>query len=210
MPTMARPPRLENVNNPLRQLRTLLNDPAKRGNFSQKSLAELCQIPIDTIKSIEAGRLALSSDVQRKIAEETGAHWHPKKARWTRFDRTEFSFSSFWDYHREKLKRPIVAEALVDLIHSRIDWLFKSVRDEDWQRLRSRVNHFLEECKRDPRLTLRLTANEALFYHPFGSEDSAANQVVKPEQQKRRRASTARGPRGNVAGNKKRKRKYGL
>lgn len=210
---MARPPRLENADNPLRQLRTLLNDPAKRGSFSQTSLAELCQIPVDTIKSIEVGRLALSSDVQRKIAEETGAHWHPEEAHWTRFDRTEFSFSSFCDYRRERLKRPIIDEALVDLIHSRIDWLFRNVRDENWQRLYSRVNHFLEECKRDPRLTLRLTANEAGFYRPgwLGSaNESDAAQLVKPGQKKGKDAPNRRGQRGGIAGNKKRRRKYGL
>lgn len=205
---MARPPKPENANNALRQLRILLKDPAKGGHISQTSLAALCQIPVDTIKSIEVARLALSPDVLRKIAEETGAHWDHEEARWTRFDRTEFSFSSFCDYHRWRFKRPIIDEALVDLIRNRIDWLFRNVPDEDWERLRSRVNHFLEECKR----AFVSTADDATFYRPawLGSaNESAAVQLVKPVQKKRKHAPNRRGERGTVAGDKKRKRKYG-
>ncbi len=204
---MARPPKRKHANNPLRQLRGLLKDPAEGGHISQTSLAELCQIPVDTIKSIEVGRLTLSSTALEKIAAETGAHWDHEKARWTRFDKTEFSFSYFSDYRRDWLKRPAIGPALVHLIHSRIEWLFENVPDESWERLRSRLNFFLEECKRD----LQLTANDALFYRPAwldSAKDSTAKQLVSTGQQKRRRAPTARGPRGNVAGNKKRKRKY--
>ena len=201
---MARPPKPEHANNPLRQLRGLLKDPAEGGHINQTALAELCQIPRDTIKSIEVGRLKLNSTALEKIAAETGARWDHEQERWTRFDKTEFSFSSFSDYRRWRCKRPIIDKALVDLIHSRIEWLFENVPDESGERLRSRLNFFLEECKRD----LQLTANDALFYRPAwldSAEDSAAKQLVNPGQRKRRRA-----PRGNVAGNKKRKRKYGL
>jgi hypothetical protein len=203
---MPRPAKRENENNALRQLRTLLKDPAEGGNISQQKLAEICQIPWDTIKSIEAGRMALSPNVRRKIAEETGAHWDYEKARWTRFDKTEFTFSFFSDYRQWRLKRPIIDKALVDSIHRRIDWLFEKVPDEDWERLRSRMNYFLEECKRE----YRITANDALFYHPasLGSaNESAAAQPVKAGQQKR---TSRRGQRGAIGGDKTRRRKYGL
>jgi hypothetical protein len=213
---MPRPPKAENANNPLRQLRGLLKDPVENGHISQMALVELCQIPLDTIRSIEAGRLKLSSTVLEKIATETGAHWDHEEARWTRFGKTEFSFSDFCNYRRRGLKRPTINKVLdkaidesrVNLIHSKIKWLFENVPDESWERLHSRLNYFLEECKRD----LQLTANDGLFYHPasLGSEDSAADQLVKPGQQKHGRAPTVRGPQGNVAGNRKRKRKYGL
>jgi ribosome-binding protein aMBF1 (putative translation factor) len=83
---MARPPRPENANNPLRQLRALLKDPAKEAPTSQQDLALLCQIPVDTIKSIEVGRLALNTTVLRKIAEAIGASWDYEQEKWTRGD----------------------------------------------------------------------------------------------------------------------------
>jgi hypothetical protein len=209
---MARPPKAENANNPLRQLRGLLRDPAEGSHISQTALAELCRIPLDTIRSIEVDRLKLSSTVLEKIATETGAHWDHEEARWTRFGKTEFSFSDFSNYRRLGLKRSLLDKAIdksrVHLIHNKIEWLFENVPDESWERLHSRVNYFLEECKRD----LQLTANDALFYRPAwldSAKDSTAKQLVSPGQQKRRRAPTVRGPRGHVAGNKKRKRKYG-
>ena len=206
---MARPPRPENANNPLRQLRALLKDPAENGHVSQESLAELCQIPVDTIKSIEVDRLALSSDVLRKIADETSAHWDHEKERWTRHDKTEFNFSAFCDYRQRRLAPPSAVEKAIDelTIKSRIYWLFANVPAESWKRLRSRLIIFLDECKRE----YRITANDALYYRPAPSgsaNESAAAQPVKPEQQKHERAPKRRG-RGAIAGNKKLKRKYG-
>jgi hypothetical protein len=208
---MARPPRPENANNPLRQLRTLLKDPAENGHVSQASLAELCQIPVDTIKSIEVGRLALSSDVLRNIAEETGAYWDQGEARWTQLDKTEFNFSSFSDYRRERLILPSsIDKAVADLmIKSRIDWLFENVPAESWKRLRSRLIIFLDECKRN----FQLTDNDALFYRPASlglANESAAAQPVKAGQQKRKHVPSRRGQRGAIGGDKTRRRKYGL
>jgi hypothetical protein len=205
---MARPPKPKNANNPLRQLRGLLKDPDEGGHINQTALAELCQIPLDTIKSIEVGRLKLNSTALEKIAAETGARWDNEQERWTRFDKTEFNFSSFSDYRLHRLRPNAIDKALVYLIHNKIDWLFENVPDESWQRLRSRLNFFLEECKRD----LELTANDGPFYRPasLGSaNESAAAQTVKPEQEKGEHAPNRRGQRGAIAGNKKFSRKYG-
>jgi transcriptional regulator with XRE-family HTH domain len=207
---MARPPKPEHANNPLRQLRGLLKDPAVGEHISQNELAQLCHVPVDTIKSIEAGRLALNATALRNIAEETGARWDHEEEHWTRFDKTEFNFSSFSDYRRERLTPPSsIDKAVADLmIKSRIDWLFENVPAESWKRLRSRLIIFLSECKRD----FQLTANDALFYRPASlssANESAAAQPVKPEQQKRKHAPNRRGQRGAIAGNKKRRRKYG-
>jgi len=209
---MARPPRPEHANNPLRQLRRLLKEPGKEGHISQKELALLCQIPVDTIKSIEVGRLALTPTVLRNVAVATGASWDHEHGRWTRFDKTAFTFSYFSEYRSRRLNRsPIarsIAQVIVNLIHSRIDWLFENVAAESWDILRSRLDYFLEECKRD----LKLTSNDRLFYTPAwleASKDFAAPQ--SPESQKREQHHTAKRVRlrRNVAGQKKRKRTYG-
>jgi Helix-turn-helix len=199
---MARPPRPENANNPLRQLRALLKDPAKEAYISQHDLALLCEIPVDTIKSIEVGRLALNPIVLRKIAEATGASWDHEEARWTRFDKTEFTFSFFSDYRQHRLKRPLIHNLLVDVIHSRINWLFENVPEESWAILRSRLTYFLEECKRD----LKLTSNDALFYSPTwlaANKNPIAPKLGKPEQQKHQQRPKNGRPRKGVAGNKK-------
>jgi len=208
---MARPPKPENANNPLRQLRALLKDPAKEGHISQKDLALLCQIPVDTIKSIEVGRLALTPTVLRNVAVATGASWDHEQGRWTPFDKTAFTFSYFSEYRSRRLNRSTLARAIdqliVTLIHSRVDWLFENVPAESWDILRSRLDYFLEECKRD----LKLTSNDRLFYTPAWFEASKDLAPQSPESQKQEQHHAARRVRqlGNVAGDKKRKRKYG-
>jgi transcriptional regulator with XRE-family HTH domain len=204
---MARPLRPKNANNALRQLRGLLQDPVKGSRINQRDLAQLCQVSVDTIKSIETGRLALSSRFLENIAETITAHWDHEQGRWTRRDGKPFTFADYCEHYRRMLNpSPIdraIAQGRVELIKSRIDWLFENVPDESWQRLLARLNHFLEECKRD----LTSNSNDELYYHPAwlqSANESAGTQPLKAEQQKRRRA-----PKG-AAGNKKRKQKYGL
>jgi hypothetical protein len=196
----------------LRQLRNLLRDPSKERHFSQKKLALLCAIPVDTIKSIEVGRLALTPAVLRNIAVATGASWNHEEARWTKFDKTAFTFSDFSEYRFSKLSRSALdkayGEVAVALIHSKVDWLFKNVPVESWDILKSRLSYSLEECKRD----LRLTANDALFYRPKRLETGngpAATLLAKPLNQPFHRPPKRVGELGNIAGNKKRKRRYG-
>ena len=43
--------------------------------LGQKEMAELCGCSVDTIQSIELGRLALSESLARKISNETGIAW---------------------------------------------------------------------------------------------------------------------------------------
>jgi hypothetical protein len=168
--------------------------------ISQKELAELCTIPVDTIKSIEVGRLALSPTVLRKITEATGAYH--EQARWTQSNGTPFTYSFFRKYRQ---RRPgALSHAIdgirVDLIKSRIDWLFKNVPGQSWNALQSRLTYFLEECKRD----LKLTSDDALFYKPWPDvpKDLTATQLAKSKKQKHHY------PPGS-AGNKKYKRMYG-
>jgi hypothetical protein len=98
---------------------------------------------------------------------------------------------------------------LVTQIHSRIEWLFESVPAKSWDILRILVDDSLEECKR----RLKLTKNDALFYRPWASsvKDSAYAQFMNLAKQRLEHTADKRSDfRGNAAGNKKRKRKYGL
>jgi hypothetical protein len=176
--------------------------------MSQEEFAELCQIPTNTIKSIEVGRLALTPTVSRNVAEATGARWDDKRHRWARFnDNTAFTFEDYAEY-RHKLRNPSsldqsINQGTVAQIHCRIEWLFEHVPAESREILRSRVEFFLEQCKRD----FNLTKDDALFYRPWLSSGKDYSLFMNLAQQKLQRVPSVRGLHG-VAGNKKRKRLY--
>lgn len=209
---MPKKPKSENEDNPLRQLRELLASPG-RARISQPEFAQICGISANTIKKIEFGSRSLNPSILTKIRIATGgAQWGPEDRRWTRNGKDPFTFADFSEHRKRVLNPSAIDQAIkavmVDLIHRRIEWLFENIPAKSWEGLRSRLNIFLEECKRE----LRITANDALFYRPasLGSaNESAAAQPVKPEQQKHEHVSNRRGQRGAIAGNKKRRRKYG-
>jgi transcriptional regulator with XRE-family HTH domain len=198
----------KNKANSLRQLRELLASPEGRKRISQIDLARMCRISANTIKKIEFGIRPLNPSILTKIRIGThGAVWDPEQNRWTRFDGKPFTYEDYSE-RRKRVQNPsaidqAIKSVMVDLIQRRIEWLFNNVPATSWEGLRSRLTIFLDECQRE----YRITANDALFYRfaPLDSaSESAAAEPVKAEQQKRRRS-----PKG-AAGNKKRKRKYGL
>src|SRR5258708_13986010 len=102
---MARHPKPENARNPLRQLRALLSKNGEIAPITQNRLSEICDIPIDTIRSIEAGRRTLSSSALKKIEEVTTAKW--KRGRWTIYDSDEPLTYSWYSFNlRFMVKRP--------------------------------------------------------------------------------------------------------
>src|ERR1700740_1122354 len=80
---MARHPRPKNVNNPLRRLRVAL---AKDGvPMSQDALSKKIGVPVDTIKSTEAGRLGKGmpgKPIRDAIFTHLGVVWNDQAKEW--------------------------------------------------------------------------------------------------------------------------------
>jgi DNA-binding XRE family transcriptional regulator len=160
---MARHPRPENASNALRQLREMI--PA-----TQPELSRLIDVPLDTIKSIEAARRPLSEEVQKKIAFLTGAIWNDGKKQWCFRSVT----GSPWDQKVTKgkitLKRKITDELVpctcehirayrdmmeqeagsaydCDAVKMRIDALFDQIPSRYWLRLFKSIQGCLDELQ---------------------------------------------------------------
>ena len=79
MPRQTRPERL---NNPLRQLRGILANPPDNKPLTQAQFAGITDVPLDSVRGIEAGRQAFSSRMQNRIRCETAAAWNEQDQRW--------------------------------------------------------------------------------------------------------------------------------
>jgi hypothetical protein len=157
---MPKRPKPENAQNPLRQLRGLLSEQGEQSPISQNQLSALCDIPIDTIRSIEAGRRTLNSIVQNKISAATRAFWNGKQMCWTLEGGAE-PFTYLW-YRVLKpfyARKPPNGEIRIAFMHQRLDALFARVSGRDWHLLARRVNECLEGCKDD----LKIQGIEKLF-----------------------------------------------
>jgi hypothetical protein len=146
---MARPPKPENSRNPLRQLRALLSNDGPDKPITQNRLSEICDIPTFTIRSIEAGRRTLNSSALKKIEEVTTATWNSKRGQWTVYESNEPLTFSWYSLHRQLMaKRPGNYQSRVRLVHAKIDGLFDQISERSWNLLESRINDFLEGCRR--------------------------------------------------------------
>ena len=150
---MARPPKPENLNNPLRQLRTLLSE---KEPFTQNRLAEISGIPIDTIRSLEVGRFQLGQATRQKIIEATGARWDDKKRRWLASpdESIPFNFAVYSAYRRFIARPSSDQERKNDLavLKCKLDLLFEEIPDRFRDSLLHRITACFEECQQDFRL----------------------------------------------------------
>jgi transcriptional regulator with XRE-family HTH domain len=179
------PKETRNKKNPLRQLRGLLATPG-RERISQKELAQLLGISPNTIRKIEFGSRSLTDAVLTEVKVATGAKWDRERRRWTQLEEKLFTHEDYTE-HRRRMLNPsdmdqAIQKSMVVLIHCRIEWLFDNVPEKSREKLRSRVDYFLERCKRD----FKLTSNDASFYTPWGSSpDSDYARFMKLAQEKR-------------------------
>ena len=115
----------------------------------------------------------------------TGARWDRERRRWTQLEEKLFTHEDYTE-HRRRMLNPstmdqAIQQSMVVLIHCRIEWLFDNVPEKSREKLRSRVDYFLERCKRD----FKLTTNDASFYAPWGSSpNSDYARFTKASQQK--------------------------
>jgi len=155
----------KDADNPLRKLRELLAT-AGRERISQKELAQLIGISANTIRKIEFGSRSLTDTVLTEVKVATGARWDRERRRWTQLEEKLFTHEDYTEHRRRMLNPSTMDQAIqqstVVLIHCRIEWLFDNVPEKSREKLRSRVDYFLERCKRD----FKLTTNDASFYAP--------------------------------------------
>lgn len=160
MARRGRPPKPEQERNSLRQLREIIS-------ATQAELSLIIDVPLDTIKSIEAGRRPLSEEVQKRVARMTGASWDRKKTWWA-----FRSVEAIWDLGEERWR---ISDKLVectpdhirayrkmmeqeastapdhdrDSIKMRVDVLFDQIPDRYWMRLLGSLQKPLDDLERE-------------------------------------------------------------
>jgi transcriptional regulator with XRE-family HTH domain len=179
-----------------------------RERISQKELAQILGISANTIRKIEFGSRSLTDAVLTEVKVTTGARWDRERRRWNNSKEKPFTHEDYIEHQRRMLNPSSWDQAIqtgtVVMIHCRIEWLFDNVPGKWREKLRSRVDYFLEKCKRD----FKLPRNDALFYRPWLSSGKDYPLFMNVAQQKLQRTPSARGAVGETAGNKKRKRLY--
>jgi transcriptional regulator with XRE-family HTH domain len=105
---VARPPRIENVNHPLKKLRSILGKNRNRA-CTQHQLAALTGIPERTIHSIEGGDRNLTASQLHKILLNTGASWRGR--RWMQgTSKKPFTAKGYDSYRNQKQTAPAPGE----------------------------------------------------------------------------------------------------
>jgi len=150
---MPKAPKRKNKRNPLRVLRELLSEKGKDGPMTQKDLAQLISVSVNTIKAVEAGQRNkhnLSSNIVYQVAGATGALWNYREKQWMSMEEnTPFTFDSFSKFRRQRVGPPSdrMEEATqVSQLESKLGQLFRFVDGSRWWELRFRCERFLEDC----------------------------------------------------------------
>lgn len=148
---MSRPTPPERLDNPIRQLRFELAPPG-RNALSQAELAPLVDIPLDSLKGLESGRITFSPLMQNRIKLETCAVWNTEDRRW-RFGTPKGPL-----YHREDY---LQYRLLIDMsqqlwLHHdaffafwRIKLLLETLEPKAQFKFVFRLNAFLEENRQE-------------------------------------------------------------
>jgi hypothetical protein len=166
---MARPPKKENERNSLRLLRGLL---AKEGGgpITQNELSEIIDVPVNTIRPVEAGLRPLTDGILSKVYLGTSARWDKQKKRWVRARILPMHVSSAWIWDevfpdsKKDEEKPFTyalfkefllirsipgGSGEVDKIRGKLDLLFMLIPDDDWWDLYLRLEDFLAKCWQD-------------------------------------------------------------
>jgi hypothetical protein len=147
---MPKDPSEENLNRPLRLLRRKLR-------ASQFDLSKWTDIPVDTIRDHENGRVqSMTLEILRKISVTIGAAWDPDNQRWvigSHVVQTQIPIArEFCDRYRQMLRNDPSAELQeMDLfsIKWRLEKLFERVPKSSWVKLAFRFNDYLEQLRQD-------------------------------------------------------------
>jgi DNA-binding XRE family transcriptional regulator len=175
---MPRHPKPENRDNALRKLRGLLSPRGDEAPITQDALAKTIDVPVATIRAIEAGRrlrqLEPNSDVLRKVALVVGAEWDSNLKGWVLVGSngvfaeedpitgdwfwiepdeagTPFTYEA-WKVYRGFIRTPLPDKQKkkdLEFLKVKIDSLFEEIGDRDRFNLLVRIHRFLTECQKD-------------------------------------------------------------
>jgi hypothetical protein len=144
---MARHPRPENENHPLKKLRKALSrngvDP-----ITQQELSRILKLSPETIRSFEAGRRRpgeLSHVVTTKAFENAGALWHPKGQCWLSFvTKQPYCREDYMAWQKPSCNR----EEEIHAICLKLLVLLQSTSKHDFQAVCDHVESFLyDSCE---------------------------------------------------------------
>lgn len=137
---MPRPPKPENLNNPLRKLRELLGTKGKP--MPQHKLSESLGVPVETLKSIENGRFRggiPDEALMERISTEFGAVWTEKDKEWQLFPKTPYTQQQYKLWKTVSFDRVTEIDALcgtlIYLLQQVPDRRFASASDAIFRRL---------------------------------------------------------------------------
>jgi hypothetical protein len=152
MPHRPRPGR---ENNPIRQLRRILALPPPAswgGHLSQAQLSEIIDIPLDSIRDVECGRVGFTPRMQNRILGETGAAWNETDQCW-RFwkqDGPTYTREHFVKY-RELIGRHVESTFPIDIFLAalRIKLMLETLPPRQQFKFLFRLNSFLEASRKE-------------------------------------------------------------
>jgi hypothetical protein len=184
--------------NALRLLRGLLVEKGEKP-LTQRKLSEHIGIPLDTIRSIESGRLRdgkPSDAVLDKISRQTGAFWNKEKERWESLlpdlvtpPAEPFSFAVYKQYRSQFIRRPANGPDLIGSLNVKMIELFGTVPDSCWWDLYLRYDNFIKTCQRDFHLEklegIYWSASASISANLNDKDRSQAIDEFKREYQKR-------------------------
>jgi hypothetical protein len=152
---MPRPPKPENALNPVRLLRRALAD-KNQAVATQGQLSTWLGVPVETIKSLEAGRRrqgALNDRIIDAALIYLGARWNPKKSQWENllgqsYNRSHLELWRSADFDRDDVIRAL-KEKLTALLLSTPDRSFPMVTDMLCDAINKVQDHFQFPMKKE-------------------------------------------------------------
>jgi transcriptional regulator with XRE-family HTH domain len=157
---MALPRKPEYERNPLRVLRELLSPRGKKHPISQEKLSEFIDVPVPTIRAIEAGQRSLTLSVLRQALEGLGVQWDEDRQKWLfvlKIDGEKkqwvwsekprpFTYRLFSQYYPSRSIRPANFVHQETEIETKLGNLFGLVPEWQWWSLALRYYDFVEQC----------------------------------------------------------------
>jgi len=183
---MARRPKPENANNPLRKLRESL---AWDGvPMTQLALSKTIGIPLDTIKSTEAGRIAggmPGESVRVAIDVHLGTHWDAEEQKWS------FLFTGApptWEDAQRYRKAPLDRRTEIHALCLRMISLLQTVSTKDFAILADTIDNSLLRLAEEYTVNARGDFSSAsLELHPIwrdGAETDDVSNIVGYERKR--------------------------
>lgn len=150
---MPRPTRPELRNNAIAQLRQILAPPLGKKHLSQDELSTIVDIPLNSLRSVECGRLPFSPLMRNRIMCETGAVFDDRDECW-RFwkpNGPKYSREHYLKFREllEKRMEGIMARRDIFFASLRIKLLLEALPPKKRFKFLFRLNSFLETNRKE-------------------------------------------------------------